>query len=390
MAVGSEPDATEEVRRLEALVDAQARVLDLVGQNAPLEKILQELADLFQGQIVGSIASILLANAEGTALSVAGAPNLDPAYGAADPELPIAKGSRTCGDAAFRREPVVTSDIDTDPNWTAHRAAARAAGVRACWAVPITGTDDRLLGVFAAYWSEPTSPTDHDLWVQHQFARLTQVAIERAHTVDRITALLAEERRRIAGDIHDDPIQAITAVGLRLQRLAATASADQQVLLGDAQTAVKGAIERLRHMLFELHPPTLEEDGLAPAVEAYLATCFDDDAVAWAIDDGVEGDIPPAIASLAYRLTREAVSNVAKHAQATKVEVALSDEDGGLVVRVRDDGRGFDVPNAYRETPGHMGLANCRYLAQRALGWWSISSDPGATTVQFYLPLRES
>jgi signal transduction histidine kinase len=131
----------------------------------------------------------------------------------------------------------------------------------------------------------------------------------------------------------------------------------------------------------------LEEDGLAFALEAYAEQRLDPDSVQWEITDELGSDPAPTTASLAYRLAREALSNVVKHANARSVRVTLTTADSGLSVVVADDGVGFETSNEYRDKPGHLGLTSCHYLARRALGWWRISSSPlGGTVVEFWLP----
>jgi len=378
----------DRVAHLESLIGVQARVLDLVGENAPIDEILRELSKRFQQQIEGSLASIMLAGEDGTTLRVGCAPSLDAAYcKAIDPVL-IADESMSCGTAAWRREAVVVQDIATDRRWESARSWALAAGLRACWSVPIIGSGGTVLGTFAAYWQKPTSPGPRDLWVQHHFARLAQVAIERHLTVQRVTRMLADERRQIAGDLHDDPIQAVTAVGLRLQRLARTARPDQQDLLRDAQQTIGYAIERMRHMLFELHPPTLDDEGLESALELYLSETFEPADVSWALHTELDQEPPPELSALAYRVAREALANVSKYAKASNVEVHLERQGNGIRIRVVDDGTGFDPSVAVGHHPGHMGMTNCRYLVRRAAGRWDVRSQPGSgSTVEFWLPM---
>ncbi len=378
----------DRIAHLESLIDVQARVLDLVGDNAPIDDILRELSRLFQQQIEGSLVSIMLANEDGTTLRIGCALSLDPGFCQAVDPVTIADGSMSCGTAAWRREAVVARDIATDKRWESARSPALAAGLRACWSVPIIGSDGAVLGTFAAYWRKPASPGPRDLWVQHHFARLAQVAIERHLTVQRVTRMLADERRQIAGDLHDDPIQAVTAVGLRLQRLARTARPDQQELLQDAQQTIGHAIERMRHMLFELHPPTLDDEGLESALELYLSETFEPADVNWALHAELDREPPPELSALAYRVAREALANVAKYAQASNVEVHIERQGEGIRIQVVDDGAGFDPSVAIGQHPGHMGMTNCRYLVRRAAGRWDVRSQPGVgSTVEFWLPI---
>jgi signal transduction histidine kinase len=88
-----------------------------------------------------------------------------------------------------------------------------------------------------------------------------------------------------------------------------------------------------------------------------------------------------------YRIAQELLINVRKHAQATAVEVTLMTRDGRHVVRVRDDGVGFNVPDALRARPGHLGLAALTERLERVEGVLRVESTPGAgATVEFEIP----
>jgi signal transduction histidine kinase len=208
------------------------------------------------------------------------------------------------------------------------------------------------------------------------------------HRVD--SAVIAghqAESARIAGQIHDDQVQAMTLASIRLQQLRRRAGDDVELaeLVGSAQEATNGAIARLRRMIFELHSPVLESDGLEAAIETYLDETFGDD-VDWSVH-GDPGDLPSGTAGLAYRLAREAMFNTFKHASATSVDVELERRPGDLTVVIRDDGVGFDPADSGTER-GHLGFDHSRQLAAAAGGSWSCSSRPGdGTTVQFVLPI---
>jgi signal transduction histidine kinase len=180
----------------------------------------------------------------------------------------------------------------------------------------------------------------------------------------------------------------MTLASIRLQQLRreiGDAPAAQKRLV-EAQEAINGAIERLRRMIFELHSPVLESDGLHAAIEEYLAETFDDGVACTVIGDA--DGLASRTAALAYRLAREAIFNSFKHADPTAVEVALSATGETLTVEVSDNGRGFD-PGAIDNGSGHIGLDHSRQLARAAGGTWSCTSAPGqGTSITFSLPRR--
>ncbi len=215
-----------------------------------------------------------------------------------------------------------------------------------------------------------------------------QLLDDASHRID--SALIAgheAERARIAGQIHDDQIQAMTLASIRLQQLRhqLRGEAEPVALVTSAQEATNGAIARLRRMIFELHSPSLETDGLDAAVEEYLDETFGND-VSWSVE-GAPGPLSSGVAALAYRLAREAMFNTFKHANARTIEVSMVRLSAALTVTIRDDGVGFDGDAADVER-GHLGFDHSRQLAIAAGGSWTCQSQlGGGTTVRFTLPV---
>jgi signal transduction histidine kinase len=138
--------------------------------------------------------------------------------------------------------------------------------------------------------------------------------------------------------------------------------------------------------MFELHPISLEREGLAAALRAYFTETIDPAHVEWNVDASLNQEPSRPVQSLAYRLTREAVLNAIKHAGPKRVRVAIVERNRGVAAVITDDGRGFD-PDAVMETPGHMGLSTNTALATAAGGWWKVLSHPRTgTMVEFWLP----
>lgn len=207
----------------------------------------------------------------------------------------------------------------------------------------------------------------------------------------KLAALLADsqeaERRRLAGSIHDDPIQKMTAAGLRLQALRNRVPDEHREALDRIAGMVSGAVDRLRWMLFELHPPSLEREGLAAALEEYLRESAESGGFSYSLEDRMGREPPPATRAVAYRIAQEAVTNVGKHARATRVEVGLETRNGGLSVTVRDDGRGFTPSEVEEPRPGHLGLQSMRERAELAGGSLRVESAPGSgTRIELWLP----
>jgi signal transduction histidine kinase len=212
--------------------------------------------------------------------------------------------------------------------------------------------------------------------------------------LERERALLAhlvdageEERGRIANAIHDDSIQAITAAGMRLQILRRNLDDPEQLrLLEELEKTIQLSITRLRHLLFELHPPALDTEGLSAALELYLRETRAEGVTSHSLEDNLTVQPPPQVRTILYRIVQEILANVRKHANAANATIVLDQRHYGFRVRVSDDGIGF-VPEELAPVPGHLGLGAMRDRAALAGGWLRIDSAPGrGTTVEVWIP----
>jgi PAS domain S-box-containing protein len=211
---------------------------------------------------------------------------------------------------------------------------------------------------------------------------------ERRQLVSRLVTAREEEAQRIAGEIHDDPIQKLSAVALRLGIVRNDVEdGKHSQALADIQEAVTDTMRRLRRMLFELTPRLLETGGLGETLAEYVQHANLEDATLFHLQDELTSDLTHEKRIIAYRVILEALSNVRKHAAAANARVMLADMDAGVRCTVTDDGKGFVPEDPGASSPGHMGTASMRQRVEMAGGWIRIESLPGdGTTVEFWLP----
>jgi signal transduction histidine kinase len=214
--------------------------------------------------------------------------------------------------------------------------------------------------------------------------RLTEQ--QRRNLLSRLISVQEDERRSIASDIHDDSIQLMVAAGIRLGMLREELEEPKQIkALETLEESVRLAVARLRKLIFELRPPTLDREGLVAALRLYLQE--QEGGPELVLDSRLTAEPPAQTRVTAYRIAQEALTNARKHAGARKVEVRLEALDGGLAVCVRDDGSGFPPEEVLPLQPGHLGLTAMRERAELAGGWCRVDSAPGeGTTVDFWLP----
>lgn len=217
--------------------------------------------------------------------------------------------------------------------------------------------------------------------------RAEQALDERQRLLSHLIEAQEAERRRIAWDVHDDSIQAMVAVGMRLQLLARRSSDDNTPALRQLDDAVHSTISRLRNLIFRLRPPEIDRRGLVNALTGYLDDVMPGWGLAYEIDHALECEPSVGTATTIFRVCQEALTNVRKHARASTVRISLKSVDHGIEVIVADDGVGVRVPVEPRPGDDHFGMIEMRERTETAGGWWSMSAEPGGgTAVRFWLP----
>jgi len=212
----------------------------------------------------------------------------------------------------------------------------------------------------------------------------------RQQLMARLISAQEEERKRIAADIHDDSVQVMAAVQVRLHALARVQSeAERAEALRYLEETVRLSITRLRRLLFELRPTSLDREGLASALNAALEMMDKEMSIRYTVDSLTAAEPPLQTRVVLYRIAQEALANIRKHAQAKTVSVVISEQDGTYSVRIDDDGIGFDT--ATFSEPGHLGLVAMQERAEEIAGGVQIDSTIGeGTTVHIWAPLPVS
>jgi signal transduction histidine kinase len=265
---------------------------------------------------------------------------------------------------------------------------AREFGIRAAVGVPVS-VEGRLWGVMTVESAEPL-PAGTEARLAG-FTELAATAISNAHAQEALTASRARivatadaTRRRIERNLHDGAQQRLVSLALDLRAAQATAprGAREHVhQLDEVAAGLDDVLEELREIARGLHPAILAEGGLQPA----LKTVARRSAVPVDLDIQIEGRLPEPVESAAYYTVSEALTNCAKHARATTIDVHVDSGDDTLHVRVRDDGRGgADFSHG-------SGLIGLKDRAEALGGHLQLSSPPGSgTALEIELPLKPS
>ncbi len=222
-----------------------------------------------------------------------------------------------------------------------------------------------------------------------------QIAASRAAQrsyVAAVTRTQEEERRRIARELHDGTVQALVAVGRRLEYLEGAAQEPELVSqLTALRHQVGDAAAEVRRFSRELRPLVLEDLGLAPALRYLSNQLSEQDGIEVNLTvrgalGGLNGDQELVL----FRIFQEALTNISKHAQATVVDALVESDAEGVLLQVSDNGRGFTQPTSTNEfaRSGHFGLMGIQERAQLLGGRLELHSRPGkGTTVRIWLPV---
>jgi len=221
-------------------------------------------------------------------------------------------------------------------------------------------------------------------------ARVRAGQLDRERLLQRAIDASDLERRRIAGDLHDGPVQQLAGVSMSLAAAADRSEPDDPeaaASLRDAAERTRQGMRSLRSSLMGIYPPTLERAGLPAALEDLTAPL-----AGYGIDVDLDldaADLPPQTETLLFRAAQEAIRNVTAHAEATHVRLRLA-RDGEIArLEIADDGKGFEPDRAgAARAEGHMGLRLLANLAGDAGGSLDVDSTPGrGTAVRLEVPL---
>jgi PAS domain S-box-containing protein len=195
--VGAVMDITDR-KRAELLLAGEKRLLEMIARGDSREHIVEGACLLVEELASGCLSSILLLDPNANCLRHGAAPSLPLTYTKAIDGAAIGPSVGSCGTAAYRAEPVIVSDIATDPLWADFRDLALAHGLRACWSTPILSSAGKVLGTFATYYREPRSPGSQEQNIIERITHLASIAIERKQaeeTLRRSEGYLAEAQR---------------------------------------------------------------------------------------------------------------------------------------------------------------------------------------------------
>jgi signal transduction histidine kinase len=381
----------DELQRANQSLATTNAITRAIGTETDLRRVLELVAKRGRA-LIGARALVLLLVEDDHLTTAAVAGELDREVS----EIRLPVDASTAGEVVRAARPMRLAAGDL-------RVPASRFGVqdaRAALLVPMTFRG-RSLGVLAAFDrladrdDAAFSADDEATLVAVAASATTAVATAQNVSEQRLREALdgsERERRRWARELHDETLQGLG--GLQVRLASALRGPDEDAV----RHAVRGVrdeisleIQKLRTLITELRPATLDELGLSPAVESLTrdVAATSGLSIDLAIDveaDGPGGRLAADLETTVYRIVQEALTNIVKHADARRVAIEILSSDGELRIKVRDDGVGIDEDVLERRAG--FGVTGMRERVQLAGGTLELrSAEPGGTTLKARLPL---
>jgi len=388
---------------------ALSRVSAAVSGLQDLDAILRVGLDSMLNVMNGTVGGVLLLDEQTQTLSYRVQRGLSAKYAG---EMRLRLGEGIAGRVAQSGKSILLEDISTDPR-AAHPDLILSEGLKAFISVPLRAKDN-ILGVINVASHEPHQFTKDDMYFLHSIGDQLGIAIEQAKLYERLRkgrerhrvlarqTLVAqeEERRRISRELHDETSQALTGLTLSLQALIDMAEmsgiqdAEFKTRLKRAHSLAVQAGTEVSRLITDLRPTLLDTLGLIPAIRQYAEANLHPLGINVSLEfEEPIGPLPSEVELGLFRVAQGAIGNIAEHSQANSATITLERKANELLLRIGDDGKGFDVSEltGIDERGRGRGLFTMKERVSLLGGNCSVKSEPGrGTTVTCTVPLVQS
>jgi signal transduction histidine kinase len=375
----------EAATRWSAQLESLNEVADALVTEFDLGRLLQLVAERLHGLLHASSVFIALPFGDGARLEAVAGDASEQFVG-----LEIPERSKTVAVLRRKRSERVDSALD-DPE--IDQVSARRLGMRTALYVPLLLRDEAI-GVITA--RDKLGPdgrfTDEDLRLAEVFAQRASVAVELSRLVardalQRVVTAQEAERHRLARELHDETGQALTSILLGLRSVEDAPDGEARTAaVGTLRSLVRETLQDVRQLAVDLRPTALDDFGLVPALERLAATFAESTGIAVDFEASLPpGRLPPEVETALYRIVQEALTNIVKHARASRVSIVVARKPSSVTAVIEDDGVGFDLASARVDG---LGLVGMRERVALLGGRLVIETDPDAgTTCMAEVPL---
>ncbi len=378
----------EKNRELALLYGIAAYLAEPSTTEAACKGVLLRLCSLLDAS--GGV--VRLVNAATRELEIVAGHNMSDTFLKAEIRLPV--GTCLCGSAAMQGA-ALTFDLSRQPGGTGLLMNCVRDGHAAMAAIPI-GSKNQMLGLFTLFFPTGRTIEAHELRLLEAIGQHLGVAIENLRLAHREKEMaVSEERNLLAQELHDSIAQSLAFLNIQAQMLQGSLREGRPdaaaAELANMREGIQESYDNVRELLvhFRIGADHAELDD---AVRSALEKFEGQTGIRTAFSKSGDGMVPAATSTIqVLHIIQEALSNVRKHAGATKVEVGLHGGADGLRISVRDDGRGFDPRGVTEEAGSHVGISIMRERAHRIGARLDVDSAPGrGTAVTLALPPMNS
>ncbi len=374
--------ATSWSRQLESLNEIGGALVGELELGPLLDLVVSRLRELIGARVV------TIALPAGDQLRIAAA---DSDGGADLAEVSSLERDSKTGHVLERGRSERIDSLLEDPE--VNQDVARRLGASTGLYVPLLAREQPI-GVLVAHDKMGPDPrfTSADLRLAEQFANRAAIAVDLSRRVARdalrrVVSGQELERRRLARELHDETGQALTSILLGLRAVEEAGSEqDMSAAAANLRDLVVGTLQDVRRLAMQLRPKALDDFGLVAAVERLAQTFSEASAIRVDLEAQLgEERLPAEVETTLYRIVQEALTNIVKHAGASRVSILLVRRSGTATVVIEDDGQGFDPADLREE---RMGIVGMRERVELHEGRLRVESTPGAgATVVAEVPL---
>ncbi len=396
--VTAETEVEKEALKRHDNLDALSRISSAVSGLWDLDAILNVALDIVLQVFRSSIGGILLFDERVQKLCYKAHRGLSAEYVG---EMCLTMGDGVSGRVAQTGEPVLLEDISKDPHAT-RPDLIRAEGLKAFVSVPLKAKE-RVVGVMNVASYSPGQFGPDDMYLLNSIGCQLGIAVEQAELYETLNAareryqmllrqavsIQEQERRRVARELHDETSQDLTALALNLQAVSEmmemgnVEDAQIKATLKRAHTIAVHASAEVTRLIRELRPTLLDTLGLPAAVHNLAENHLASKGISVSTEfEGMDRRLPPETELSLFRIAQEAIGNIVRHSEAKNATIKLECDADKCVLRVEDDGKGFDV-SEIRGIDGSgrgAGLFGMEERVTMAGGNCAVESQPGQGT----------
>lgn len=399
----SQPDIEKVLERRNRELSALNRVAQLMSHSLKLKDILQSALDGVLEVMDIPVGSIYLVDENTGALSCAVYRGLSEnmiEFIHRESSIPLGAGFSSkvvqAGQVMMTRN---LPELVEQP----YRSAFEQAKIQAAIGIPLK-SKGRILGVLVTSSLEQREFSPEEILHLETIGNQIGVAIENAQLFEKVSAqseamesyvalitkAQEEERRRIARDLHDDTVQSLAALSLKVQGIARETSRNSKLSsieinghLEQVRSEINVILESLRRFSHELRPEVLDQMGLIPAIELLAEELTNEGKIkAWFEKIGTQQRLSTETEVTLFRIAQEAMRNIRKHSQATEVAIRIEFGTETIKLQIKDNGKGFEPPKRMSTLTmgGRLGLIGMNERARLINGRFTIKSRPGKGT----------